>query len=86
VTLPKGSGNSLKTDGVWLGLKTGTAELKASKEDENQRQLGWLAWMAGKESAEQPDIVVAMMVDEVQDRGGSRYLFPAVKQILRERY
>ncbi|MDR6226485.1 penicillin-binding transpeptidase domain-containing protein [Desmospora profundinema] len=86
VTQPKGSARKLKTDGVWLGAKTGTAELKASKEDENQRQLGWLAWMAGKESAEKPDIVVATMVDEVQGRGGSHYLFPSVKQMLRQRY
>ncbi|PTM58193.1 penicillin-binding transpeptidase domain-containing protein [Desmospora activa] len=87
VTQEKGSARDLRTDGVWLGAKTGTAELKASKDDENQRQLGWLAWMAGKESPDkQPDIVVAMMVDEVQDRGGSHYIFPAVKQMLKERY
>lgn len=85
VTQEKGSARDLRTDGVWLGAKTGTAELKASKDDENQRQLGWLAWMAGK-TADKPDIVVAMMVDEVQGRGGSHYLFPAVKQMLKERY
>ena len=41
--------------------------------------------MAGKKG-EKPDIVVASMVDEVQDRGGSHYLFPSVKKMLEERY
>ncbi|MFD1426384.1 penicillin-binding protein [Kroppenstedtia sanguinis] len=85
VELPKGSARDLKTDGVELGAKTGTAELKASKDDKDERQLGWLAWMAGKKG-EKPDIVVASMVDEVQDRGGSHYLFPSVKKMLEERY
>lgn len=85
VTQPKGSARDLRTKGVRLGAKTGTAELKASRDAKEQRQLGWLSWIAGKEN-EKPDIVVAMMVDEVQDRGGSHYLFPTVKKILTERY
>ncbi|GGA41288.1 penicillin-binding protein 3 [Kroppenstedtia guangzhouensis] len=85
VELPKGSARDLKTAGVDLGAKTGTAELKASKDDKNNRQLGWLAWMAGKKGQES-DLVVATMVDEVQDRGGSHYIFPAVKKMLAERY
>ncbi|WP_185955957.1 penicillin-binding transpeptidase domain-containing protein [Melghirimyces algeriensis] len=85
VERPKGSARDLKVKGVELGAKTGTAELKQSKEDENGRELGWLAWMAGKEG-EKPDIVVATMVDEVQDRGGSHYIFPTIKKMLKQRY
>ncbi|OYD08318.1 penicillin-binding transpeptidase domain-containing protein [Paludifilum halophilum] len=85
VNKPKGSARDLKTSGVRLGAKTGTAELKASRDSKDQRQLGWLAWIAGPKK-ENPDIVVAAMVDEVQDRGGSHYIFPAVKKMLEERY
>ncbi len=41
--------------------------------------------MAGKKGQES-DLVVATMVDGVQDRGGSHYIFPAVKKMLAERY
>ncbi|MFC4075659.1 penicillin-binding transpeptidase domain-containing protein [Salinithrix halophila] len=86
VTKPKGSARDLRTPGVSLGAKTGTAELKASRDDKYQRQLGWLAWMAGKDKDDKPDIVCAAFVDEVQDRGGSHYLFPGVKKMIKARY
>ncbi|SDW23045.1 penicillin-binding protein [Marininema mesophilum] len=86
VTLPKGSGRTLRTPGVELGAKTGTAELKASMNDKDQRQLGWLAWMANREKDKKPDIVCVAYVDEVQNRGGSHYLFPGVKKMLKGRY
>ncbi|SFS73327.1 penicillin-binding transpeptidase domain-containing protein [Marininema halotolerans] len=86
VTLPKGSGRTLRTSGVEVGAKTGTAELKASMDAKDQRQLGWLAWMSHSKKDEKPDIVCAAYVDQVQDRGGSHYLFPGVKRMLKERY
>ncbi|GGE18092.1 penicillin-binding protein 3 [Marinithermofilum abyssi] len=85
VTRPKGSAHDLKTAGVRLGAKTGTAELKKSKDDKDQRQLGWLATISGKEG-QASDLITATMVDEVQDRGGSHYIFPTIKKMLKARY
>ncbi|PTX48136.1 penicillin-binding protein [Melghirimyces profundicolus] len=85
VTTPGGSGNDLKTPGVELAMKTGTAELKKSYDDPNPMELGWLATLSGKPGAK-PDLLTISMVKDVHDRDGSHYLFPEIKKLLKQRY
>lgn len=60
--------------------KTGTAELKLSADDEDGEENGWFV---GYPSEEQ-DILIAMMVEETQDKGGSGYTVEKVTDVLTE--
>ena len=61
-----GAGRIAKVDGVTLAGKTGTAELKESKEADG-KELGWFAAF----DANEPDMIVTMMIEDVKGRGGS---------------
>ena len=75
-----GTGHAAKINGVTLAGKTGTAELKASK-DENGEELGWFnAFVVSDKADEQ--ILTINMVENVENRGGSHYLLPKVKSII----
>jgi penicillin-binding protein 3 len=63
-----------------LAGKTGTAELKASKEDKNGKELGWFVAY----NKENPSLLVTMMIEDVKGRGGSHYLVPKVKKVFTE--
>lgn len=58
--------------------KTGTAELKKSQQEEDGEQLGWYVAMdyANK------DILVTMMIENVEGRGGSGYVVNKVNEFL----
>ena len=75
-----GTAHEAKISGVKLAGKTGTAELKASKEDKGE-ELGWFnAFVVSNKSDEQ--ILSINMVENVENRGGSHYLLPKVKRII----
>jgi penicillin-binding protein 3 len=63
-----------------LAGKTGTAELKASKDDKNGMELGWFVAY----NSENPSLLVTMMIEDVKGRGGSHYLVPKVKKVFEE--
>ena len=75
-----GTGHEAKIDGVTIAGKTGTAELKSSRDEEGE-ELGWFnAIVVSDEESEQ--IVTINMIENVEDRGGSHYLLPKVKNII----
>lgn len=74
---PRGTAHSGKIDGIPVAGKTGTAELKL-KQGEEGSELGW--FVAYKTDA--PHLLIAMMIENVQNRGGSRIPVEKVKNIL----
>jgi cell division protein FtsI/penicillin-binding protein 2 len=85
VTDPHGTAHSLAVSGVRIAAKTGTAELKKSKDDRNGTEYGWLCTITSK-PGKQPDLVTTMFVEDVKDRGGSHYLLPMMKTFIQKRY
>ena len=71
-----GTAHSVKISGKTIGGKTGTAEIKDSKEDENGTELGWF-----NSFCEDKNLLIISMVEDVKDRGGSHYLLPKIKAI-----
>jgi penicillin-binding protein 3 len=62
-----------------LAGKTGTAELKAAREEKG-KELGWFVGY----NTQNPSLLVSMMIEDVQDRNGSHYVTPKVKNVFRE--
>ena len=75
-----GTGHASKINGVTLAGKTGTAELKASK-DESGEELGWFNAFVVSDTADE-QILTINMVENVENKGGSHYLLPKVKSII----
>ena len=76
-----GTGYKAHRDTVTLAGKTGTAEIKASKEDTSGTELGWFAVMTADSTAERPILLVSM-VEDVKGRGGSGYVVDKVDKVL----
>ena len=77
VESPTGTAHDLKVNGVKLAGKTGTAELKASKEEKG-KTLGWFNCFTVDEELDKSMLIVSMVEDGGSNRG-SRYL----KKIIR---
>lgn len=74
VSNPNGTGYAAsKAVGVTLAGKTGTAEIKATQEDENGTELGWFA-VYNTGVADSDTILMLNMVEDVKGRGGSGYV------------
>ena len=75
-----GTAHEAKINGIKLAGKTGTAELKASKEDSGE-ELGWFNTIVVSDK-ENEQLLTINMVENVENRGGSHYLLPKVKNII----
>ncbi len=73
---PNGTAHSVKTEGLQIAGKTGTAEIKASKEDTQGTELGWFNSFALNK-----DVLIVSMVEDVKQRGGSHYLLEKIKTV-----
>lgn len=76
----RGTATDAKINGVTLAGKTGTAEVKQSKDDLNGTELGWFVLFTADDYSENPFLVISM-VEDVKVRGGSHYVVPRVKTI-----
>ena len=76
-----GTGYAAHREDVLLAGKTGTAEIKASKDDTSGTELGWFAVFTAENTAEHPILIVSM-VEDVKGRGGSGYVVGKDKQVL----
>ena len=78
-----GTGYEARREDVVLAGKTGTAEIKASKEDTSGTELGWFAVCTAERSAERPILLISM-VEDVKGRGGSGYVVEKDRLVLDE--
>ena len=76
-----GTGYAACRTDITLAGKTGTAEIKASKEDTTGTELGWFSVFTTDENMERP-IMIVSMVEDVKGRGGSGYVVKKDSQVL----
>ncbi|PYI57524.1 penicillin-binding transpeptidase domain-containing protein [Paenibacillus flagellatus] len=79
VASPAGPGHGAYVPGAAIAGKTGTAELKASKDADGQEN----GWFVGFDAAD-PKLLLAIMVEDVKGRGGSGYVTPKAKRIFQQ--
>ena len=72
--------HTAKIEGKTIAGKTGTAEIKQSKDDTEGTEIGWFNAFNVGESDESLLLVVSM-VENVKGKGGSHYLLPKVRAI-----
>lgn len=75
---PEGTANDMRVDGRTIAGKTGTAELKASK-DAQADVLGWFDCFTTDDNENQ--LLVVSMVENSRDLGGSHYLISKIKTL-----
>ena len=73
VNNPEGTGYAAHRDDILLAGKTGTAELKATKEDTSGTEIGWFAVFTADKNADTPILLISM-VENVKGIGGSDYV------------
>ena len=78
-----GTGYAAHRDDVVLAGKTGTAEIKASKDDTSGTELGWFAIYSTEETVERPILIISM-VEDVKGRGGSGYVVKKDSAVLED--
>ena len=74
----RGTAHDMKVDGRTIAAKTGTAELKTSKEDEADI-LGWIDCFSTDSNNNQ--MLIISMIEDGRDAGGSRYLKSIIKTL-----
>ena len=78
-----GTGSAAHRDDILLAGKTGTAEIKASKDDTSGTELGWFAIFTAEDTVERPILIISM-VEDVKGRGGSGYVVKKDGLVLEE--
>ena len=78
-----GTGYAAHRDDIVLAGKTGTAEIKASKDDTSGTELGWFAIYTTDNTVERPILIISM-VEDVKGRGGSGYVVKKDSAVLEE--
>ena len=78
-----GTGYAAHRDDDVLAGKTGTAEIKASKDDTSGTELGWFAIYSTEETVEHPILIISM-VEDVKGRGGSGYVVKKDSAVLED--
>lgn len=78
---PNGTGYAAHREDLVLAGKTGTAELKATREDTDGTEIGWFAvFTAERDKGKQ--ILLISMVEDVKNIGGSGYVVAKDKEVL----
>lgn len=78
---PNGTGHGVIIPGISVIGKTGTAEIKKSKEDTKGTELGWFVTIAEKTNQTEA-LELVSVTEDVKNRGGSGYVVSKTKNIL----
>lgn len=81
--IERGSATEAKINGMTLAGKTGTAEIKQSKDDIDGTELGWFVMFTADDNAQDPLLIISM-VEDVKGRGGSHYVIPKVRTVFEQ--
>mgnify|MGYP003489157869 FL=1 len=81
ISEPTATGYGLHREEYTLAGKTGTAEIKLSKEDATGTELGWMAVFTTDPNIENPILLISM-VEDVKNIGGSGYVVQKDKRVL----
>ncbi len=76
-----GTGHTAYMEDISLAGKTGTAEIKNSKEDNSGTELGWFCVFTTDMNIKKP-VLLLSMTEDVKGRGGSGYVVKKDKEIL----
>ena len=75
-----GHAHIAKIEGYNIAAKTGTAEIKSSQDDNNGTENGWFVAVDTTSSK----LSIAVIIEDVKNRGGSSIPIPMVKNIMEE--
>src|SRR5699024_6990918 len=75
----KGTAKKAQNEDLAISGKTGTAELKLAS-DQSGKENGWFIAYPTKDQ----DILIAMMIENTQNKGGSGYVVEKVAQLLHD--
>ena len=78
---PHGTGHEAYREDIPLAGKTGTAEIKLSKEDTSGTELGWFCVFTTQKDTGTP-ILLLSMTEDVKGRGGSGYVVNKTNSVL----
>ncbi|MGL4913656.1 MAG: penicillin-binding transpeptidase domain-containing protein [Romboutsia sp.] len=73
-----GSGRLAKIEDANIIGKTGTAEIKQSKDDNSGSENGWFVAV----NIDEPNVAISMIIQDVKDKNGSEYVVPKVKNAM----
>ncbi|MGP4071874.1 penicillin-binding transpeptidase domain-containing protein [Piscibacillus sp. B03] len=76
----EGTANSINISGHEIAGKTGTAELKATRDEEGSENGLFVSY-----DQQNPEFILAIMVEGVEDKGGSGFVVDLAKQIYQNR-
>ncbi|MCC3373278.1 penicillin-binding transpeptidase domain-containing protein [Cohnella sp. REN36] len=79
VSTPGGVGHGAYIQGASIAGKTGTAEIKLTKDGPGTEN----GWFVGFDAAN-PELLLSVMVENVKGRGGSAYVTPKVKHVFEQ--
>lgn len=76
-----GTGYLAHREDIVLAGKTGTAEIKISKDDTSGTELGWFALFTTDRNIKYPVLIISM-AEDVKGRGGSGYVVKKSRRIM----